>query len=144
MKTMRRSISAVCWGALFTACMGPPRVVSSPKTYLPIKRPSTIWIRQNSELLQVDRPRLLGDSLYGRTPHGEEVWIALDDKNTIIEAREMDKTKTALALGGVIATIALFGTLVGSSGAPTFPENEDSWVGMKRTPFNIMVIRIGR
>jgi hypothetical protein len=114
---MRRVIAMVLLVGLFaSSCMSAPRNVSSPRTYIPIKRPERIWlVDSEGERLEVNKPRILpGDTLFGRSRLGEEVWIALDDVRRV-QARELDKRKTLLAVGGVaLAAGVLFAIAAGT------------------------------
>ena len=107
---MRRVVATVLVFVLAlqqAACMTAPRPVASPQTFIPTKKPERVWLAEgNGERVQVNSPRILGDTLYGRTPQGEEVWVALD--KTRVLARELDTTKTFAVVGGsVLAGVAL-------------------------------------
>lgn len=104
--------------------MTPPRPVASPRTFLPTKRPETIWLTdENGGRVEVTAPRLLGDTLFGRTRGGEEVWVAVDE--TRIYAREFDSTKTFAVVGGTVLGGLLLLTLIGSNGEGFEVENVD-------------------
>lgn len=65
----------------------------------------------------VSRPRILpGDTLFGRSGLGEEIWIPLADVQRV-QARELDKTKTALLLGGSLAALGLIVALTAAGGS---------------------------
>ena len=67
--------------------------------------------------MEVTRPRILpGDTLFGRSRLGEEVWVALSDVQRI-QARELDKTKTFIVVGGSIAAVALLSALAAGGGS---------------------------
>lgn len=148
MSQLRRCLALVLLCATTTSCMTPPRVIASPKTYIPIRRPARIWLTQNDgERVTVERPRVLGDSLYGRTTAGEEIWVGLDDARVKFEARERDKTKTLAALGGAALVIVVFAAVASSSGQHIEQELEDSYVPLMRTKsslFNLTLIRFAR
>jgi len=145
---LRRSICLILALALVcTSCMTPPRVISSPKTYIPLRRPARVWLtRPDGERVQVDQPRVLGDSLYGRTPGGEEVWVSLDGNDGVIQARQRDQAKTFAAIGGTVIAVVFVAALVGSSGSGFTPENEDSWVPLNKrrtSAFSLTLFRFG-
>jgi hypothetical protein len=100
-----------------TACMTPPRPIASPRTYIPLRRPERVWLTdKEGDRFQVLRPRALGDTLFGRTITGDEVWIAFSDVPRI-EARTMDKTKTYGLIGGSIVAGVLIIALMSGSGS---------------------------
>lgn len=120
---MRRAIALVLLvGLLASSCMSAPRNVSSPRTYIPIKRPDRIWlVDQEGERIEVNRPRILpGDTLFGRSRLGEEVWIALSDVQRV-QARELDKKKTLTVVGGAVAVAGLFFAIAASTGTSEDP-----------------------
>ena len=98
--------------------MWAPRTVASPRTFIPIKRPERVWlVDKDGERLEVTRPRILpGDTLFGRSRIGEEIWIALSDVQRI-QARELDKRKTFLLVGGTLAAAGVFIALSSGSGS---------------------------
>lgn len=115
---MKRVIAMVLLVGIFaSSCMSAPRNVSSPRTYIPIKRPDRIWLVDNEgERLEVNKPRILpGDTLFGRSRLGEEVWIALDNVRRV-QAREVDTKKTMLAVGGGLLAAGLFIALAAGTG----------------------------
>ncbi len=116
---MKRAIALVLLiGMLASSCMTPPRNVSSPRTFIPIKRPERIWLVDNEgERMEVNRPRILpGDTLFGRSRLGEEVWIALNDVRSV-QARELDKRKTFLVVGGGLLAAGLFMAVASGTGS---------------------------
>ena len=115
---MKRVIALVLLvGMLASSCMSAPRNVSSPRTYIPIKRPDRIWLVDNEgERMEVNRPRILpGDTLFGRSRLGEEVWISLDDVRRV-QARQLDTRKTFLAVGGGLLAAGLFMAIASGTG----------------------------
>jgi hypothetical protein len=115
---MRRTIACLLiTGILLSGCMSAPRTVASPRTFIPIKRPERVWlVDKDGERLEVTRPRILpGDTLFGRSRIGEEIWIALSDVQRI-QARELDKRKTFLVVGGGLAAAGVFIALSAGSG----------------------------
>jgi hypothetical protein len=116
---MRRVIAMVLLVGLFaSSCMSAPRNVSSPRTYIPIKRPERIWlVDSEGERLEVNKPRILpGDTLFGRSRLGEEVWIALDDVRRV-QARELDTRKTMLAVGGAALAAGILVAIAAGGGS---------------------------
>lgn len=66
--------------------------------------------------MEVSRPRILpGDTLFGRSRVGEEIWMPLSDIQRI-QARELDKTKTMLLVGGSLAAAAIVFAVAAGSG----------------------------
>ena len=115
---MRRAVATVLLAAFITSsCMSAPRTVASPRTYIPIKRPERVWlVNEDGERIEVNRPRILpGDTLFGRSRLGEEIWIALSDVQRV-QARELDKKKTLLAVGGVVLAAGLFFAVAAGTG----------------------------
>ena len=123
---MRRPIAVILLLAVLsaqTSCMTPPRPVASPRTYIPLRKPDRVWLTdKEGSRFQVMRPRAIGDTLFGRTPGGEEVWIAFRDLPRI-EARELDRTKTYAVLGGSILAAVVFFALASSSGPAIPPDS---------------------
>jgi hypothetical protein len=118
-----------------TACMTPPRPIASPRTFIPLRNPERVWLTdQEGNRFQVIRPRALGDTLFGRTMTGDEVWIAFSDAPRI-EARELDKTKTYGLLGGSIVASVLIIALLSSTGASLDQDEID------RPEMNIILFR---
>ena len=116
---MRRAIALVLLvGMLASSCMTPPRNVSSPRTFIPIKRPERVWLVDNEgERMEVNRPRILpGDTLFGRSRLGEEIWIALNDVRSV-QARELDKRKTFMVVGGGLLAAGLFMAIASGTGS---------------------------
>lgn len=139
---MRRTICFLLANSLLLAsCMSAPRVVGAPASYIPIQRPSRIWITNPAgQTVEVEQPRVLGDSLYGRTLGGQEVWVPLDGSEGTVKARQLDKTKTYLAVGGVLGAVALGAMLMSGGGQSQQFLNEDSYVG-RHILFNIAIHR---
>src|SRR5687767_5594366 len=105
-------------GVLVTGCMSAPRTISSPRTFIPLKRPERVWLTDKEGMrMEVSRPRILpGDTLFGRSRVGEEIWIPLSDIQRV-QARELDKTKTLLFVGGGLAAAAIvFAVAAGTGG----------------------------
>ncbi|HEY0303376.1 MAG TPA: hypothetical protein VGC44_00315 [Longimicrobiales bacterium] len=107
---MRRIIAFVLLIAVLTSsCMSAPRTISSPRTFIPMNRPDRVWLTdKEGERMVVLRPRILpGDTLFARTMTGDEVWLPLGDIQRV-QARQLDKQKTFLVVGGVAAVAGLF------------------------------------
>ena len=118
-----------------SACMTPPRPIASPRTYIPLRNPERVWLTDNEgNRIQVVGPRALGDTLFGRTMTGEEVWIAFNDAPRI-EARQLDKTKTYGLLGGSIVAGVLIFALLSSTGTSLDQDEID------RPEMNIILFR---
>lgn len=125
---MRRFVAAVLlfgFSLQQAACMTPPRPVASPRTYIPIRKPEVVWLVDTAgKRVAVTGPRAVGDTLYGFTPAGDEVWIAFRDARRI-EAREMDRTRTMAAIGGGLLAIVLAVSLAHASGSGIEQEEID-------------------
>jgi hypothetical protein len=116
---MRRTVAFVLLIALLaSSCMSAPRTISSPRTYIPVNRPARVWLTTgDDERMVVTGPRILpGDTLFARTISGEEVWLHLSDIKRV-QARELDKTKTALVVGGALAVAGLFIAIAAGGGS---------------------------
>lgn len=116
---MRRAVAGVLMAVMLMAgCMSAPRTISSPRTYIPIKRPSRVWLTDaEGTRMEVNRPRVLpGDTLFGRSRLGEEIWIALDQVQRV-QARELDRKKTLLLVGGIAVAGGLFIAAAAGSGS---------------------------
>ena len=75
--------------------------------------------------MEVTRPRILpGDTLFGRSRVGEEIWIPLSDVQRV-QARELDKTKTMLVIGGSLAAAAIVFAIAAGSGGGLEREDLD-------------------
>lgn len=98
-------------------CMTAPRPIASPRTFIPLRKPDRVWLTdQDGNRTVVVRPRAMGDTLFGRTMDGEEVWIAFSDVPRL-EARQMDKGKTfGLIGGGIAAGVAIFALMTAAGG----------------------------
>lgn len=118
-----------------SACMTPPRPIASPRTYIPLRNPERVWLTDDEgNRTQVLAPRALGDTLFGRTMTGEEVWIAFNDAPRI-EARELDKAKTYGFIGGsIVAGIVIIALM--SSGGTSLDRDE-----IDRPEMNIILFR---
>jgi hypothetical protein len=124
---MRRGIALVLLIALLaSSCMSAPRNISSPRTYIPMNRPDRVWLTdKDGERMLVTRPRILpGDTLFGRTVSGEEVWLPLSDIQRV-QARQLDKQKTLLVVGGSLAAAGLFFALAAGDGDPINKDDLD-------------------
>jgi hypothetical protein len=102
---------------LGTGCMSAPRTISSPRTFIPLKRPDRVWLTDaEGERMEVNRPRILpGDTLFGRSRLGEEIWIPLTDIKRV-QARELDRKKTFLVVGGTVAAAGIFFAIAAGTG----------------------------
>jgi hypothetical protein len=102
---------------LGTGCMSAPRTIASPRTFIPLKRPDRVWLTDaEGERMEVNRPRILpGDTLFGRSRLGEEIWIPLTDIRRV-QARELDRKKTLLAVGGTLAAAGIFVAIAAGTG----------------------------
>jgi hypothetical protein len=124
---MRRAVATVLVLVLAlqqAACMTAPRPIASPQTFIATKKPERVWLTDaDGNRVQVNAPRVLGDTLYGRTPGGDEVWLPID--KTRILARELDTTKTFAVVGGTALAGIFLMTLIGSTGPEDPPENVD-------------------
>lgn len=115
---MRRVIAFVLLTAVLTSsCMSAPRTIASPRTFIPINRPDRIWLTdKEGERMVVLRPRILpGDTLFARTMTGDEIWMPLGDIQRV-QARQLDKQKTFLAVGGVVAAAGVIFAIAAGSG----------------------------
>jgi hypothetical protein len=116
---MRRVIAFVLLIAVLTSsCMSAPRTVASPRTYIPLSRPDRVWLTdKEGERMVVMRPRILpGDTLFARTLSGEEVWLSLNDIQRV-QARQLDKQKTFLIVGGALAAAGFLVAIAAGSGS---------------------------
>ena len=116
---MRRGIAFILLIAFTTgSCMSAPRTIASPRTFIPMNRPDRIWLTDtDGERMVVMRPRILpGDTLFARTLSGEEVWLPLS-KIERVQARQLDKQKTLLVVGGAFAAAGLFFALATGVGS---------------------------
>jgi hypothetical protein len=111
---------------LGTGCMSAPRTISSPRTFIPLKRPDRVWLTDSEGTrMEVNRPRILpGDTLFGRSRLGEEIWISLTDVQRV-QARELDRKKTLLMVGGVVAAAGLFFAVAAGTGSGIDRNDED-------------------
>ena len=57
-----------------------------------------------------------GDTLFARTLSGEEVWLHLSAIKRV-QARELDKKKTALVVGGALAAAGVFIAIAAGGGS---------------------------
>jgi hypothetical protein len=115
---MRRGIALVLLIAMVSSsCMSAPRTIASPRTFIPMNRPNQIWLTdKDGEHMVVMRPRILpGDTLFARTAGGEEVWLPLSDIQRV-QARQLDKQKTFLVIGGAVALGGLFFAVAAGGG----------------------------
>jgi hypothetical protein len=115
---MRRVIAFVLLVAVLTSsCMSAPRTIASPRTFIPMNRPDRVWLTdKEGERMVVLRPRILpGDTLFARTAAGEEVWLPLSDIQRV-QARQLDKQKTFLVVGGALAVAGLFVAVAAGGG----------------------------
>jgi hypothetical protein len=103
---------------LSSSCMSAPRTISSPRTFIPINRPDRVWLTsKDGDIMVVNRPRILpGDTLFARTAAGEEVWLALNEIERV-QARQLDKKKTFLIVGGTLAAAGIFFALASGTGS---------------------------
>jgi hypothetical protein len=102
---------------LASSCMSAPRTIASPRTYIPINRPARVWLTVDDQSMLVTGPRILpGDTLFARTISGEEVWLHLSQIERV-QARQLDKTKTALVVGGALAAVGLFVAVAAGTGS---------------------------
>lgn len=134
---MRRSIALVLLIVIFaSSCMSAPRTISSPRTYIPMNRPDRVWITdKDGERTMVTRPRILpGDTLFARTLSGDEVWLPLTDIQRV-QARQLDKRKTFLVVGGGVVLAGLFVAVAAGGGDPI---NKDD---LDRPEMNILLFR---
>lgn len=116
--------------------MSAPRTISSPRTFIPMNRPERVWLTdKDGEQLVVTRPRIMpGDTLFARTLSGEEVWLPLTDIRRV-QARQLDKNKTMLLVGGTVAVAGLAFLIAAGSGDPI---NKDD---LDRPEMNIILFR---
>jgi hypothetical protein len=124
---MRRGIALVLLIAILaSSCMSAPRTISSPRTYIPMNRPDRVWITdKDGERTMVTRPRILpGDTLFARTLSGDEVWLPLTDIQRV-QARQLDKRKTLMVVGGSVAVAGLFFALAAGGGDPINKDDLD-------------------
>jgi hypothetical protein len=124
---MRRSIALVLLVVILaSSCMSAPRTISSPRTYIPMNRPDRVWITdKDGDRTMVTRPRILpGDTLFARTLSGDEVWLPLTDIQRV-QARQLDKKKTLLAVGGGILAGGLFILIAAGGGDPINKDDLD-------------------
>lgn len=133
---MRRAVATVLLLALLTSsCMSAPRTIASPRTYIPINRPARVWLTVDGERMPVTGPRILpGDTLFARTLSGEEVWLHLSQIERV-QARQLDKRKTALAVGGAIVGAGLFIALATGTGSGVDRDDLD------RPEMNVLLFR---
>lgn len=116
---MRRAVAIAALSSMaLSACMSAPRTIASPRTYIPLRRPERVWITdKDGTVLEVARPRVLpGDTLFARSSLGEEVWLPLSEIQRV-QARELDKTKTMLVIGGTIAALGLVIAIASGTGS---------------------------
>jgi hypothetical protein len=115
---MRRVIALLLIAVvLSTGCMSAPRTISSPRTFIPMNRPDRVWLTDAEGMrMEVTRPRILpGDTLFGRSRLGEEIWIPLNSIQRI-QARELDRKKTLMVVGGTVAAAAVFFAIAAGGG----------------------------
>jgi hypothetical protein len=106
---MRRVIASVLLVTMLASgCMSAPRTIASPRTYIPMNRPSQVWLTtEDGERMVVTGARILpGDTLFARSMSGEEVWLHLSQIQRV-QARQLDKKKTALVVGGALAAAGI-------------------------------------
>ena len=115
---MRRIVASVLLAAvLMSGCMSAPRTIASPRTYIPINRPARLWLTTGGERMVVTGARILpGDTLFARTLSGEEVWLHLSAIERV-QARQLDKKKTALVVGGALAAAGVLVALAAGTGS---------------------------
>jgi hypothetical protein len=116
---MRRVIASVLLGTMLASgCMSAPRTVASPRTYIPMNRPSRVWLTTaDGERMVVTGARILpGDTLFARSMSGEEVWLHLSQIERV-QARQLDKKKTALVVGGALAAAGIVVALASGTGS---------------------------
>ena len=115
---MRRIVASVLLAAvLMSGCMSAPRTIASPRTYIPINRPARVWLTTGGERMVVTGARILpGDTLFARTLSGEEVWLHLSAIERV-QARQLDKKKTALVVGGALAAAGVLVALAAGTGS---------------------------
>lgn len=107
---------------LLTATIGCAAVqpVRSPTTFMAQKSPDKVWVADpNGEVFQLLNPRLLGDSVTGTLAGtSESLTLELGPGRTLF-ARQPSSTKTAQLVGvlALVAGLAVYGFIVGSSGA---------------------------
>lgn len=134
---MRRAVAVVLLTSLLaSSCMSAPRTISSPRTFIPMNRPDRVWLTdKDGEQLVVTRPRILpGDTLFARTLSGEEVWMPLTDIRRV-QARQLDKNKTLLLVGGTVGIAGLVFLMAAGGGDPI---NKDD---LDRPEMNIILFR---
>lgn len=106
---MRRVIASVLLVTMLASgCMSAPRTIASPRTYIPMNRPSQVWLTtEDGERMVVTGARILpGDTLFARSMSGEEIWLHLSQIQRV-QARQLDKKKTALVVGGALAAAGI-------------------------------------
>lgn len=59
---------------------------------------------------------LPGDTLFARSMSGEEVWLHLSQIQRV-QARQLDKKKTALVVGGALAAAGIFVAIAAGTGS---------------------------
>jgi hypothetical protein len=107
------------------ACMTAPRPIPAPRSYIPIRHPSAVWMTDaNGQRVRVDAPQVITDTLFGLREDGQEIWIALADI-PLIEARQPDRKKTYALLGGITASVVLAIILAHGTDEPIYEFIED-------------------
>lgn len=131
--TARRAAAALLL-LTYAACTGAPRAVKDPGDYIASRSPKEIILtRKDGTVLEVDAPRLHGDTLLGYTNadgQPEVVWLGLPDIEEV-RVRRIDPLRTGLVVGGaLVGTVALIAALSGSGMSdPTVNDDiEDSRV----------------
>src|SRR5687768_13096446 len=142
---MRRIIACLLiTGILASGCMSAPRTVASPRTFIPLKRPERVWlVDKDGERMEVTRPRILpGDTLFGRSRVGEEIWVALSDVQRV-QARELDKQKTILLVGGAVAAAGVLFALSAGTGSGINKDDIDRpSEGSRPSGINVILFRM--
>jgi len=124
--------------------MSAPRTVASPRTFIPLKRPERVWlVDKDGERMEVTRPRILpGDTLFGRSRVGEEIWVALSDVQRV-QARELDKQKTILLVGGAVAAAGVLFALSAGTGSGINKDDIDRpSEGSRPSGINVILFRM--
>lgn len=120
---VRRTI-AVLLILTVAACttMGP---VAAPADYIATERPSRIWItRADDQVIVVEAPRLLGDTLVGFV-QGSYREMLLSEAKQVAVTRPAG-ARTAVVVGGVVAVGAVLIALLASTGPHSpLPTPED-------------------
>ena len=116
--TLFRVTALVATATFLQGCMSTHREVLTPKRFAAGHAPTRVRVRLvNGAVVAIEKPEIVGDSLVGELADRddgdpEDAAVALSDIKQV-EFRQFSAAKTAMAVVGIGATVALMGAAMG-------------------------------